>query len=70
MFQESSKPYGNALIFQQQGSGNKQAEDEANRETEAKLGEIKEVGKKSGDKVVEDLLKAVTTVNAQPPDRS
>ena len=54
----------------QQGSGNKQAEEEANSETETKLSEIREVEKKSGGKVIDDLLKAVTNVNPQPPDRS
>lgn len=53
----------------QQSSGNKKAEQDADKESEAKLKEIKEAGKKSGNKVVEDLIKAVTTPNPEVPDR-
>jgi V-type H+-transporting ATPase subunit G len=48
-------------------AGNKQAEDEANKEAEAKIKEIKAAGKKNQDKVVADLLKAVFEVEAVPP---
>nr|XP_036584910.1 V-type ATPase [Colletotrichum truncatum]KAF6794678.1 V-type ATPase [Colletotrichum truncatum] len=47
--------------------GNKQAEDEANKEAEGKIKEIKDAGKKSQDKVVTDLLKAVFDVKPVPP---
>ncbi|WYZ41947.1 hypothetical protein EsH8_V_000842 [Colletotrichum jinshuiense] len=47
--------------------GNKQAEDEADKEAEAKIKEIKDAGKKSQDKVVSDLLKAVFEVKPVPP---
>ncbi|KAF0316665.1 V-type ATPase [Colletotrichum asianum] len=47
--------------------GNKQAEDEANMEAEGKIKEIKDAGKKSQDKVVADLLKAVFEVKPVPP---
>ncbi|CAI0650231.1 unnamed protein product [Colletotrichum noveboracense] len=47
--------------------GNKQAEDEANKEAEGKIKEIKDAGKKSQDKVVADLLKAVFEVKPVPP---
>jgi len=47
--------------------GNKQAEEEANREAEAKMKEIKAAGKKSQDKVVKDLLKAVFDAKPVPP---
>ncbi|KAI1641756.1 vacuolar ATPase [Daldinia loculata] len=50
--------------------GNKQAEDEANREADAKIKEIQAAGQKSQDKVVEDLLKAVFDVKPVPPERS
>ncbi|CAK7272311.1 hypothetical protein SEPCBS57363_005068 [Sporothrix epigloea] len=43
--------------------GNKAAEEEANREAEAKIKEIQAAGKKSQDKVVKDLLAAVLTAN-------
>ncbi|KAM7183996.1 Vacuolar (H+)-ATPase G subunit domain containing protein [Naviculisporaceae sp. PSN 640] len=46
--------------------GNKQAEEEADKEAEAKIREIKEAGKKSQDKVVQDLLTAVFEVNPEP----
>ena len=47
--------------------GNKQAEDEANREADAKIGEIQAAGKRSQSKVVDDLLKAVLEVKPVPP---
>ncbi|KAI1475485.1 hypothetical protein K445DRAFT_318367 [Daldinia sp. EC12] len=50
--------------------GNKQAEDEANREAEAKIKEIQAAGQKSQAKVVEDLLKAVFDVKPVPPERA
>ncbi|KAK8228953.1 V-type proton ATPase subunit G [Phyllosticta capitalensis] len=48
-------------------SGNQKAEEEANKETETKLKEIKDIGSKSGSKVVEQLLAAVTDVKPEPP---
>jgi len=39
--------------------GNKQAEQEANKEADVKIKEIKAAGKKSQDKVIKDLLRAV-----------
>ena len=53
----------------QQSSGNQDAENEANKEAEAKLKEIDEAGDKSGDKVVEDLIKAITTPRPEVPDK-
>ena len=53
----------------QQSSGNKKAEDDANKDAEAKLKEIDAAGKKSGNKVVEDLIKAVTTPRPEVPDK-
>ncbi|MCJ1445050.1 MAG: hypothetical protein MMC23_005555 [Stictis urceolatum] len=47
-------------------SGNKKAEEDANNDAETKLKEIKSVGSKNGDKVVEDLLKIVMEVQPQP----
>lgn len=52
------------LILSQHSSGNKKAEEAADKDTEAKLKEIKEIGDKSGKKVVDDLLYAV--LNPQP----
>lgn len=53
----------------QQTGGNKKAEEDANRDTEAKLKDIKAAGSKSGDKVVEELLKIVTEVKPEVPQR-
>ncbi len=57
------------LIRTQQSSGNKKAEDDANKDAEAKLKEIDQAGDKSGDQVVEDLIKAVTTPSPEVPDK-
>lgn len=51
----------------QHNQGNKQAEDEANKEADARIQEIKEAGTKSQSKVVEDLLKAVLEVKPVAP---
>jgi len=51
-------------------SGNKQAEEQAEKDTDKKLQEIKEIGKKSGPKVVDDLLHAVVDVKPVVPDRT
>lgn len=53
----------------QQTSGNKKAEQDADKEAEAKLKEIEEAGETSGSKVVDDLIKAITTPNPEVPDR-
>ncbi|KAI0155410.1 vacuolar ATPase [Hypoxylon sp. FL1284] len=50
--------------------GNKQAEDEANKEAEVKIQEIRAAGEKGQSKVVEDLLKAVFEVKPVPPEKS
>ncbi|KAL2222311.1 G subunit of V-type ATPase [Thermoascus aurantiacus ATCC 26904] len=50
-------------------SGNKKAEEEANREAEAKLQEIREAGKKMGDKVVNDLVSAAVNVKPEVPEK-
>jgi V-type H+-transporting ATPase subunit G len=51
----------------QHTQGNKAAEEEADREAEAKIKEIRAAGKKNQDKVVDDLLKAVFEVRPVPP---
>lgn len=53
----------------QHTSGNKKAEDDANKDAEGQMKEIKAAGSKTGDKVVEDLLKAVFEVKPVVPDR-
>ncbi|THX01103.1 hypothetical protein D6D13_09124 [Aureobasidium pullulans] len=53
----------------QHTSGNEQAEKDAGKETDEKLKEIKSIGDKEGHTVVENLLRAVTDVKPQVPDR-
>ena len=53
----------------QQSSGNKKAEEDANKDADAKLKEIDEAGKKSGDKVIADLIKAIITPTPEVPDK-
>lgn len=53
----------------QHKQGNKKAEEDANKDAEAKVKEIEAAGKKSGDKVVEDLLRMITDVRPEVPDK-
>jgi hypothetical protein len=55
------------LTALQHSSGNKKAEEDANKEADVKVKEIKDIGEKSGSKVVDQLLKAVTDVKPEPP---
>ena len=55
------------LTVLQHSSGNKTAEEEANKETDGKVKEIEQVGSKSGPKVVDQLVAAVTTAKPEPP---
>ncbi|KAG7006925.1 hypothetical protein G7Y79_00012g032610 [Physcia stellaris] len=50
-------------------SGNKKAEEDASQDAEEQLKSIKEAGSKTGDKVIEDLLRVVTDVKPEVPDR-
>jgi len=45
-------------------------EEDASKDTEKKIAEIKKIGKEKGSKVVDDLLKAVTQVQPVAPTRS
>jgi hypothetical protein len=53
----------------QHTSGNKKAEEDANKDAEAQMKSIHEAGKKGQDKVVADLLKAVFDVKPRVPER-
>ncbi|KAF2169227.1 hypothetical protein M409DRAFT_20451 [Zasmidium cellare ATCC 36951] len=53
----------------QHTSGNKAAEEEAEKDTQEKLKEIKQIGEKTGPKVVDDLIKAVLDVQLVVPER-
>lgn len=54
---------------QQHTSGNKKAEEDASKDADEQLKHIKDAGSKTGDKVVEDLLKYVTEVKPEVPER-
>ncbi|KAK7746450.1 H(+)-transporting V1 sector ATPase subunit G [Cytospora paraplurivora] len=49
--------------------GNKKAEEEADKEADVKIVEIKEAGVKGQDQVIQDLLNAVFDVKAVAPTR-
>ena len=53
----------------QHSSGFKKAEEDAGKEAEEKLKEIQAAGKAQGDKVVEDLIKATTSVKPVVPEK-
>lgn len=55
------------LIPHQHTKGNKQAEDEANKEADGKIKEIQASGKKNQTQVIENLLKGVLDVKPVPP---
>ncbi|GAB1196153.1 hypothetical protein APSETT444_005420 [Aspergillus pseudonomiae] len=50
-------------------SGYKKAEEDANKEAEVKLQEIKEAGNSKGAKVVEDLISALTDVKPEASEK-
>jgi V-type H+-transporting ATPase subunit G len=56
-----------ALTTAQHSSGNQKAEDDAKKDTDNKVKEVEDLGNKSGSKVVEQLIAAVTNANAKPP---
>lgn len=49
--------------------GNKKAEEDANKDAETKVKEIETAARKAGDKVVEDLLRAITDVRPEVPNK-
>ena len=53
----------------QHSSGNKAAEEQAEKDTQGKLDEIKQIGEKTGPQVVQDLLKAVVDVKPEVPNK-
>ncbi|KAI4193418.1 MAG: hypothetical protein LQ350_008328 [Teloschistes chrysophthalmus] len=50
-------------------SGNKKAEDDADKDAEQQMSSIKGAGSKKGQDVVNDLLRVVTEVKPEVPDR-
>lgn len=57
------------LTITQHSSGNQKAEDDAKKDTDSKVKEVADLGNKSGSKVVEQLINAVTNANPKPPHR-
>jgi V-type H+-transporting ATPase subunit G len=55
---------------QQHTTGNKQAEEEADKDAKAKIKQIKSAGEEKKDKVINDLLKAVFEVHPVPPSKA
>lgn len=51
----------------QHSSGNQKAEEDAKKDTDVKVKEIEELGNKSGSKVVDQLIAAVTDAKPEPP---
>jgi V-type H+-transporting ATPase subunit G len=54
----------------QHSSGNQKAEEDAKKDTDIKVKEIEGIGKKSGSKVVDQLIAAVTNAKPEPPRKS
>ncbi|TPX22816.1 hypothetical protein DIZ76_014695 [Coccidioides immitis] len=50
-------------------SGNKKAEEEANKDADVKLKDIQEAGKAKGERVVDDLIHAVLDVKPEVPEK-
>jgi len=46
-------------------SGNKKAEDDANKEAEVKVQDIREAGRRKGDQIVDNLIHAVMDVRPE-----
>jgi V-type H+-transporting ATPase subunit G len=53
----------------QHSSGNQKAEEDAKKDTDAKVKEIDEIGNKSGGKVVDQLMAAVVNAKPEPPKK-
>jgi V-type H+-transporting ATPase subunit G len=53
----------------QHSSGNQKAEEDAKKDTDAKVKEIDEIGNKSGSKVVDQLIEAVVNAHPKPPGK-
>jgi V-type H+-transporting ATPase subunit G len=58
---------GRELTMAQHSSGNQKAEEDAKKDTDVKVKEIDSIGNKSGSKVVDQLIAAVTNAKAEPP---
>jgi V-type H+-transporting ATPase subunit G len=56
-------------MIMQHTSGNKKAEEDANKEAEIQVKKIREAGKKGEDEVVQELLGGVFDVKPVVPER-
>lgn len=54
---------------QQHSSGNQKAEEDAKKDTDVKVKEIDELGKKKGGEVVNQLIAAVVNAHPEPPSK-
>jgi V-type H+-transporting ATPase subunit G len=63
----ASRAEAETLTIVQHSSGNKKAEDDAKKDTDSKVKEVEDLGNKSGSKVVEQLINAVTNADPKPP---
>ncbi|KAI0018658.1 vacuolar ATPase [Xylariomycetidae sp. FL0641] len=50
--------------------GNKQAEEEANKDADVQIEEIKAAGEKGRDQVIDDMLTAIVEVKPVPPEHA
>jgi V-type H+-transporting ATPase subunit G len=67
-YRSSGEPKeGSELTIAQHSSGNQKAEEDAKKDTDVKVKEIDNIGNKSGSKVVDQLIAAVTNAKAEPP---
>lgn len=55
------------LTASKHSSGNQKAEEDAKKDTDVKVKEIDDVGKKSGGTVVDQLIAAVVNAHPEPP---
>lgn len=54
----------------QQQSGNRKAEEDAEKDTNQQLEDLKKLEEETGPSVIDDLLKAVVDVRPQAPERT
>lgn len=64
-----NQPSKSQLTSTQHTSGNKKAQEDANKDAESQMKDIKGQGSKGQDQVVKDLLKAVFDIKPVVPDR-
>ncbi|KAI4249756.1 MAG: hypothetical protein L6R40_000545 [Gallowayella cf. fulva] len=63
------QPFNRQRSEQSHTSGNKKAEEDASKDADEQVKAIKSAGDKQGQQVVDDLLRVVTDVRPEVPDR-